>query len=176
GRWLLYGLGQAKGNRAFGSLWLRSLTGDANAHMLLPESENFFSAQFSPDMKWIAYDAETSGHAEVYVSPMPAPGEGFSARSQISTAGGTRPRWRGDSREIYYDRPDGMIVAVAVDGSSKDFHVGSETALFQAFQRVDFQTYDVSADGQSFIINTLGGDEAEPLAVVTNWMQTLQAK
>jgi hypothetical protein len=109
----------------------------------------------------------------VYVSPRPAPGEGLSARWQISSAGGLRPRWRGDSRELFYMRPDGMIMAASVVAGASDFHVAGETPLFQAFQRYDVQTMDVTADGQSFIINTLGGDEAEPLAVVTNWMQTI---
>ncbi|HET6348417.1 MAG TPA: hypothetical protein VFH88_04965, partial [Candidatus Krumholzibacteria bacterium] len=117
-----------------------------------------------------------SGHSEVYVSPMPVANEGLSARWQVSTSGGKRPLWRGDSRELYYGSPDGMVMAVSVDGSGRDFHVGAHTALFQAFQREDVQTMAVSADGQSFIINTLGGDEAEPLAVVTNWVQSLQAK
>jgi Tol biopolymer transport system component len=176
GRWMLYGVGRMNGNRPVGALWIRSLADAAPAHMLVPESESFFSARFSPDGKWITFDAEVSGHAEVYVSPMPAPGEGLSERWQVSTAGGTRPRWRGDAREIFYDRFDGMIVAVAVEGNGKDFHIGGATPLFQAFQRSDGQTLEVSADGQSFIVNTLGGDEAEPLAVVTNWLQTLKVR
>jgi hypothetical protein len=67
-------------------------------------------------------------------------------------------------------------MAVAVDGTGSEFRVTGETPLFQAFTRYDVQTMDVSADGQSFIINTLGGDEAEPLAVITNWTQTLLRK
>lgn len=176
GRWMLYGIGRATGNRPIGALWIRSLVDATPAHMLVPESENFFGAQFSPDGKWIAFDAEVSGPAEVYVSPMPAPGEGLSARWQVSKAGGTRPRWRGDSRELYYIRADCMIMAVSVGGTGAEFHTAGETPLFQAFQRSDGKTMDVSADGQSFIVNTLGGDEAEPLAVVTNWMQTLGAR
>jgi eukaryotic-like serine/threonine-protein kinase len=176
GRWMLYGVGQANGNRPLGALWIRSLSGDPLPHMLVPDAENFFGARFSPDGKWIAFDAAVSGHADVYVSPTPAPGEGLSARWQVSTAGGTRPRWRGDSREIYYNRADGMVMAVSVSVDGNALHASGETALFQAFQRVDGQTMEASPDGQSFIINTLGGDEAEPLAVVTNWMQTLGAR
>ena len=144
--------------------------------MLLPATEGVFSAQFSPDGKWVLFDATVSGRSEVYVSPRPAPGEGLSARWQISRAGGQRVRWRGDSRELYYMRQDGMLMAVSVDGTGNEFRVTGESPLFQAFTRYDVQTMDVSADGQSFIINTLGGDEAEPLAVVTNWVQTLQSK
>jgi Tol biopolymer transport system component len=176
GQWLLHGVGEVSGNQAHGSLWIKSLTHQIASQLLLPASDGFFSAQFSFDTKWIAFDATVSGHPEVYVAPRPAPGEGLSARWLVSKSGGLRPRWRGDGRELYYQRPDGMIMAVMVDGSGAEFHVGTETPLFQAFQRADVQTLDVSADGQTFFINTLGGDEAEPLAVVTNWMQTLKSK
>ena len=175
GRWLLYAVGSYGGSRVYGAMWLRALAG-GDARQLIPESDQVFSARISPDGKWIAFDAMVSGHSEVYVSPMPVANEGLSARWQVSTSGGKRPLWRGDSRELYYGSPDGMVMAVSVDGSGRDFHVGAHTALFQAFQREDVQTMAVSADGQSFIINTLGGDEAEPLAVVTNWVQSLQAK
>ena len=67
-------------------------------------------------------------------------------------------------------------MAASVDGSGADFRTSGEVALFPAFQRLDVQTMDVTADGQAFIINTLGGDEAEPLAVVFNWAQTLTSR
>ena len=41
------------------------------------------------------------------------------------------------------------------------------------FQRILMQTICVTGDGERFVINSLGGDEGEPLAVVTNWLQTL---
>jgi hypothetical protein len=66
-----------------------------------------------------------------------------------------------------------MIMAVSVNVTGNEFHAAGETALFQAFQRVDGQTMEAGPDGQSFIVNTLGGEQAEPLAVVTNWTQTL---
>jgi hypothetical protein len=175
GRWMLYGIGEAA-DKPTGALWMRPLGEGGTPQMLVPESDGMFSGQFSPDGKWVAFDATVTGRAEVYVAPVPRPGEGLAARWQISRAGGQRVRWRSDSRELYYMRADGMIMAVSVDGSGSEFRVTGETALFQAFMRSDVQTMDVSADGQSFILNTLGGDEAEPLAVVTNWLQTLTSR
>jgi hypothetical protein len=175
GRWMLYGIGEAA-DKPTGALWMRPLGEGGTPRMLVPESDGMFSGQFSPDGKWVAFDATVTGRAEVYVAPVPRPGEGLAARWQISRAGGQRVRWRSDSRELYYMRADGMIMAVSVDGSGSEFRVTGETALFQAFMRSDVQTMDVSADGQSFILNTLGGDEAEPLAVVTNWLQTLTSR
>ena len=56
------------------------------------------SARFSPDDRWVAYASNESGQAQVYVQPFPPTG----AKWQISTDGGTEPKWSGDGRELYY--------------------------------------------------------------------------
>ncbi|MDH4038467.1 MAG: serine/threonine-protein kinase [Candidatus Krumholzibacteria bacterium] len=172
GRWLLCGIGNASGT-PHGSLNIAPISGATPPRVLVPESDNFVGAQFSPDGRWIAFSAGVSGRSEVYVSPMPAAGQGLSARWQVSGGGGDRPRWRGDGKELFYVRPDGMIMAASVDGSGGEFHLAGEKALFQVFQRIITQTMDVTADGQNFVIDALGGDEAVPLAVVNNWVATL---
>jgi Tol biopolymer transport system component len=172
GRWLLCGIGTASGT-PHGSLNIVPLSGDSAPRILIPEADGFVGARFSPDGRWIAFSAAVSGRSEVYVSPMPAGGQGLSARWQVSGNGGDRPRWRGDGKELYYVRPDGMIMAVSVDGTGTDFHMTGEKPLFQVFQRMITQTMDVTRDGGNFVINALGGDEAEPLAVVNNWVATL---
>jgi Tol biopolymer transport system component/tRNA A-37 threonylcarbamoyl transferase component Bud32 len=172
GRWLAFGKGNASGT-ARGSLWMTSLIGSATPRQLVPASDDFQGAQFSRDGRWLAFSANVSGRTEVYVSPVPTEGEGLEARWQVSGSGGDRPRWRADGRELYYVRPDGMIMAVSVDGAGTEFRTVGEKALFQAFQRILAQTICVTGDGEHFVINTLGGDEGEPLAVVTNWLQTL---
>jgi Tol biopolymer transport system component len=52
----------------------------------------------SPDGRWIAYASLESGRVEVYVRPFPT-GAG---RLQISTEGGTEPRWSPDGRRLFY--------------------------------------------------------------------------
>lgn len=172
GKWLAYGKGVASGTPT-GSLWLTPLAGGGASHLLIPETDGFQGARFSTDGKWIAFSANVSGRSEVYVSPLSTDVDGLSARWQISGSGGDRPRWRGDGRELYYIRPDGMVMAVTVDGSSSDFRALGETALFQAFQRILVATFDATADGEHFVINTLGGEEGESLAVVTHWLASL---
>ena len=120
GRWLLFGKGTASGT-ARGSLWITSLSGNAAPRLLVAESDNFQGAQFSRDGRWLAFAATVSGRAEVYVSPLPVEGEGLQARWQVSGSGGDRPRWRADGRELYYVRPDGMIMAASVDGAGAEF-------------------------------------------------------
>jgi Tol biopolymer transport system component len=172
GKWLAYGKGNASGT-SHGSLWVTLMAGGGSPRLLVPETDDFKDASFSADGRWITFTAAVSGRPEVYVSPFSAVGEGLSARWQVSGSGGDRPRWRVDGKELYYVRLDGMIMAVAVDGSGNDFRVVGEKPLFQAFQRIFVRTMDVFGDGGRFAINTIGGDEGEVLAIVTNWFETL---
>ena len=55
--------------------------------------------------------------------------------------------------------PDDTLVAVAVDGEGDRFEVHDARPLFAAnprpLSRLDAFPYDVSADGQRFLVNTL---------------------
>jgi Tol biopolymer transport system component len=44
--------------------------------------------QFSPDVKWVAYQSNESGRMEVYVRPLGGPGD----KVQVSIAGGAQAR------------------------------------------------------------------------------------
>jgi Tol biopolymer transport system component len=175
GRWLAFGKGVGSG-KPTGSLWITELSGTGAPRLLLPASDVFQSARISPDGKWIAYSAEVSGRLEVYVSPLPSSGEGLPARWQISPGGGDRPRWRGDGRELYYVGLDGTIMAVPVEGAGTNFQFQAPKPLFQAFQRIYYQTFDASRDGEHFLVNVLGGEEGDPLAIVTHWTAGLRGK
>ena len=72
-----------------------------------------------------------TGGSDVYVQTFP-PGEN---RWQISTAGGQQPRWRRDSRELYYVAGDQlMAVSIAVKGN------GIEPGVPQTFVSNDVRT------------------------------------
>ena len=110
--------------------------------------------QFSPDGRWVAYVSDESGRNEVYVAPFPGPG----GKWQISTAGGTYPRWRRDGTEIFYVSPDSKLMSAAVNGKGLSFEVGAVTPLFETHLVTGSRyAYDVSADGQRFLINTTPG-------------------
>jgi hypothetical protein len=132
------------------------------------------NGQFSPDRKWVAYNSNETGKWEVYVTSFPEP----SGKWQISTGGGEQPRWRGDGKELFYLSSDGRVMAVAVT-TGAHFSSGPPMALFQANPRqpvsyLDIFAYDVTRDGQKFLINTdVRQTEAVPLAVVLNWSAEL---
>jgi Tol biopolymer transport system component len=123
--------------------------------------------QFSPDGKWVAYASNESGRWEVYVSSFPAPGGNW----KISSAGGSEPRWRSDGKELFYLASDGKLMAAAVN-EGPPFEAGTAAALFQTHRRerisaTDLFSYDVSADGQRFLVNSDVGEVASsPLNLV----------
>ena len=62
--------------------------------------------------------------------------------------------------------------------TSSNFDPGTPTVLFQANPREMFATselfsYDVSNDGQKFLVNTQLKTETTPMSVVLNWSAKL---
>src|SRR5262249_5225665 len=100
---------------------------------------------------------------------------------QASTAGGTQPRWRRDSKELFYVAPDARLMAVPirVAPNAHGLAVGVPVALFQTHLAVGgnipsagFQAhaqYAVASDGR-FLMNVQAEDAVTtPIAIVQNW-------
>jgi len=134
------------------------------------------NAQFSPDGRWMAYASNETGGWEIYVSPFPS----ANSKWQVSSTGGQEPRWRQDGKELFYLSAEGKMMAVAMTPGA-GFKAGSPVALFQTTHRrqsisaQDRFSYDVSGDGQRFLINTKM-DEANtaPLSVLLNWASEME--
>jgi Tol biopolymer transport system component len=83
-------------------LWMVDLDGEKKTAPLIATPANETHARVSPDGKWIAYVSDvTAGQKEIYVRPFPS-GTG---QWRISTGGGDWPRWRRDSKELFYETP-----------------------------------------------------------------------
>ena len=159
-----------------GTLMYRSVT-EAKPQPLLPATNWIVrNVQFSPDDRWIAYCSNETGTWEVFVSPFPS-GNG---KWQVSRGGGEEPRWRHDGQEMYYLSIDGKMVAVPVKSGENNFESGTPVALFQTHLRqpisaMDVVSYDVSPDGQKFLINTKMEDpNTAPLSVLLNWTAEME--
>ncbi len=125
--------------------------------------------RFSPDGRYVAYVSEESGQLEVYVQPFPEGGR----KVTVSSNGGTKVRWSRDGKELFYVEGQ-TLVAVAVSSGSS-FSVGSATRLFEhasLMRGFNYAPYDISADGQRFILAEPvgeGADAREPsIRVVQN--------
>jgi len=127
------------------------------------------SPVFSPDGRFLAYVSDESGQPEVYVRPFP---DGPN-RWTISTAGGAEPLWSPDGSELFYRNGDEMMV-VAIE-TEPELALGVPRALFRKAVRVtpDPRNYDVSSDGQRFVM-VEGGAETTEIRIVLNWFEELE--
>jgi len=136
----------------------------------LPSKSNQTNGMISPDGKWAAYVSDELGNPEVYVTTFPA-GAG---RWQISRGGGTEPRWRPDGKEIFFIDPKGVLTAVPITTTADSFSTGNPAPLFPVRGRApisstDIFTYDVSKDGQRFLVDRyVKPATITPLTVVFN--------
>jgi Tol biopolymer transport system component len=166
GRFLAYHVPSPRGDM---DVWVLPLFGDRKPIPLLTTESDERHPAFSPDVRWLAYVSTESGRYEVYVQSFPASG----GKWQVSTAGGYRPSWRHDGKELFYVAPDGKLMAVAVE-TGKVFENGTPETLFET--RLDLaalipvRQYAVTADGQRFLMIVPPADEASlPFTVVLDW-------
>jgi Tol biopolymer transport system component len=168
GRFLLY-VGAATGLK--GSIWFLPLTGDDRkpVQYLLTDA-NESHARFSPDGRFVAYTSDAARVNDVYVQPFPVASSG-----KWKIGSGSQPRWRRDGRELFYISGDSKVMAVDVT-TTPAFKVGTSKVLFAApiWSGARFVSrYDVTADGQKFLINALPAETdstgSAPITVVLNW-------
>jgi hypothetical protein len=102
------------------------LDGRGAPRAVLQTGEKVFNTRFSPDARWIVYEAHPPGRTTggIYVQPFPGPG----LRRQIS-ATGRFPVWRRDGREIVFlDQGKVWSIGVAITGDDVAF--AAAVALF----------------------------------------------
>ena len=135
---------------------------------------NFVDAypSFSPDGKWLAYNNDETGRQEIYIQPFPT-GTG---RWQVSTAGGVRPKWRKDGKELFFFSPEQQLMAVDVIQKGASLQLGTPHALFKASTVSSVSgPYTVSGDGKKFVMSTVPPQSiTEPLTLITNWTADLK--
>jgi len=154
-------------------LWFLTLP-ELKSNLFLKAPSVLTNGQFSPDGKWTAYASNETGKWEIYVTSFPK----ARGRWQVSTGGGEQPRWRGDGKELFYLSADGKMMAVPVT-TGGNFDASTPVALFQTsprqpIPRYDLFAYDVTRDGQRFLILTqLKQAETEPMSIVLNWTAKL---
>ena len=116
----------------------------------------------------MAYQSDESGQYEVYLCPFPD----CRGKSQVSTDGGTEPRWNPNGRELFYRSGDRMMV-VTVETHTRP-NLGQPRFLFE--RRSPYGWYDVTPDGQRFVMVDDNEPAAAPtqLILVQNWFEELK--
>jgi len=126
----------------------------------------------SPDGNYLAYVSNESGRWEVYVTRFPS-GEG---KWQVSTDGGTWPRWSRRGDRLYYQFNLALSeVDVDLNGGVT---LGRPHALFRGDSvgvNLNPSTNFDTSQGDRFVVNVSAGDEAERemlrIRIVQNWYE-----
>jgi hypothetical protein len=129
--------------------------------------------QFSQNGKWIAYESDETGKAEIWVQSFPATG----AKWQISN-GGRQPFWRPDGKELYFvstATSPGKMMAVSVKTDTV-FEPGRPAPLFDVNPPLGrlSQSYAVAPDGRFLIMSPVAAGKRTFLTINTNWFAALK--
>jgi serine/threonine protein kinase len=125
--------------------------------------------RLSPDGRWLAYDSDETGSAQVFVAPFPQmQGKWQLSGGKATIEGGTRPVWSHDGRELFYVSTSGKVMRVAVDAAGAFTHTQPQP-MFEA-RMPPMSPFAVSHDGKRFLIlNGIEPDVTTPITVVVNW-------
>ena len=172
GRYLLY---TARG-KAGDDIMSLPLEGERKPIVVLQTPFNEGLGAFSPDGKWIAYESDESGRYEVYVRAFSPAAAAAGGKWQVSTQGGNRPRWRGDGKELFYLAQPNRVMAAGIRMTATGVETDTPRELFTiSVDPFIASPYDVTPDGQRFLVEELSGTQrAAPLTVVTNWQARLK--
>ena len=130
----------------------------------------------SPDGRWIAYQSDESGPNEIYVQRFDN-AAGTKRRWKVSADGGGMPRWRGDGAELFYLTVSGGVYAAAIHAQGDEFQSDPPKLLFNTRPLPKtWNLYDVSPDGQRFIVNLpLEWSNSSVITVSINWTEKLKS-
>jgi eukaryotic-like serine/threonine-protein kinase len=158
-------------------MYALSMTGERKETLLLNSAADEQNAQLSPDGKWLAYTNDETGTYEIYIQSF-TDGKLGSDRKRISTAGGKFPVWRRDGTELFFVAQDGQLMVSSVKTTGTEFEFSTPKALFKTRMlswTLNAHEFDVSPDGQQFLIGTLIGDtKAAPPTVILDWTALLK--
>ena len=173
GRYLVFQRHSNQGNSPW-EIWAAPLFGDRKTFPVA-QNPHFLQgdAALSPDGKWLAYDTDETGRLEVYLMPFLHGG----GKWQLSTSGGGCSRWRADGKELFYMSLDNKLMSVEISEQASSVVIGKVQPLFQAnpVPRAPECMYDVTPDGQKFVVVTLALEPgSQPLTLTLNWPALLK--
>lgn len=150
--------------------------GDHKPVPLLASSFDEYSAQLSPDDRWVAYTSNENGTREVYVTAFPGGG----SKWQVSTGGlgsiAASDRlamdWSPDGKSLRYLQGDKIFsVDVRMNGDKPEF--SAPKPLMTVPQ--DVNVISIMPDGKRILATRpVGQGGASPVALVLNWQHLVQ--
>jgi hypothetical protein len=107
---------------------------------------------------------------------MSYPFRGPGGKWQVSPGAGCTPRWRGDGKELFYLSTDNKVMSVDVKATGSSFEVGAVHTLFETRPYSSFSSYDVTVDGQRFVLVQQTEQSSAAITLAVNWLAELKRK
>jgi Tol biopolymer transport system component len=130
----------------------------------------------SPDGRWLAYQSTDGSIDRVVVQAFDNGAGGIKKIWMISPNGGGLPRWRRDGGELYFMTQPGRLFASTVHLSGNEFGFEAPREIFHTRPTPKYYNlYDVSADGQRFLVNVpMDWPSGAKIIVNTNWFRAIK--
>ena len=163
-------------------VWLLSM--DQESHRPVPFLVSEFDeggASFSPAGDWIAYVSNEEGQPEIFIREFTRDPIKAGQKKKVTRDGGFEPVWSRDGRELFYRSLDGgRLLSVSIR-NEPELEVGEQKvvleglALYQGMTWFEAGAYDVSPDGERFLMVLEDRTpETMELVVVLNWFEELK--
>ena len=129
----------------------------------------------SPDGNWLAFESAGAGRPEIYIRRFLGPAtmaEQPGAQWQITTHGGSRPRWSHDGRQLFFvGLNEGSIFSSTIRATT----TGIENDLPRLFTEIPLMLetrspYDVLGTGAKLLLLERTINQGAPLIVLTDWI------
>ena len=157
-------------------LWTLQLS-DGKAYPFLCSEASETDGEFSPDGKWVAYVSQDSGTPEVLIRPFSESQNECSSNAgskwQVSIGGGSLPRWRGDSKQLFYFNLVGQLMVVDVN-TEKTVQILNRRQAFNSRAYIARSSYGIAGNGSRFLFLALPPKASStPITVLLNWRESL---
>ena len=155
-------------------IWIVPLADPGAARPILNSRYAEIQPSVSPDGRWLAYAADSSGRHEIYVTPFPDGGR----RWLVSRDGGEHPLWSHDGRELYFRRESRMMAAGVAPGES--FSTEPPILLFEARDTFDpmvnYRSTDLLPDGRFLLFRDEDPLPPNRFDLILNFTSLLEEK
>jgi serine/threonine protein kinase len=155
-----------------GEVWVAPLKPGEAPHLLLRNISSF-GTDLSVDGKWLAYTTDESGRLEVYVVPFDPLATSANAvaagRWQISTEGGSLPRWSPTGKELFFANPPGTTLYVtSIKLENGKLESSNVRKLFDLGLHPAWDFYDIGRDGNIYLSRYVPR-QSSTLTMFLNW-------
>ena len=174
GRFILFSSTDPKTNE---DIWILPLYGDRKPFLFLKTDAREGLGQFSPDGRWIAYVADSSGLPEIVVRPFTpdsrAPASSGGAQWMISSGGAAMPRWSTDGKRLFFLSIGGGALMVVDVRAGVSFQIGAARRVLVGLQ---IAPWSLDPTGNKFLMlrPSAAAGPPPPFTLVLNWMTKLE--